>query len=197
MEGLWQWTVGERVLAKTPEYPGFQELLDVLTEHTKSFLVEHPVNLTPETTGDQDNEAAYLLTDLLKELTTLDTRWRYHKLQKRDLKRSAELLSLIQFELMDYQEIGDLVAAKALAALALAQVVTGDPLTRAEAILAVGMEYPGHAEGQARLLPESDPLRHFLLKEDARLERAGTRAQRFDRSEIPLVAALGSAERRG
>jgi tetratricopeptide (TPR) repeat protein len=99
--------------------------------------------------------------------------------------------------MIDYLEFGDLVAAKGLAALALAQAVTGDPMTRAEAILAFGMDYPGHAEGRAQLLPESDPLRHFLLKENTRLERVALEPNASIEARYLWLLRLGQGKDEG
>ncbi|WP_143195273.1 lipopolysaccharide assembly protein LapB [Archangium sp. Cb G35] len=99
-----------------------------------------------------------------------DRDWAAGKRGVASVREGSRALASLAFQLVDLTGTADEVPARALAHLALARVVTGEPLTEEQALLASALGYDRAARQLAETLPASSPLRLYFLEEDARLE---------------------------
>ncbi|OJH38630.1 tetratricopeptide repeat protein [Cystobacter ferrugineus] len=106
----------------------------------------------------------------LQALHTLDQDWATGKRSALRVKEGARALAALSFQLVDLTETADRVPARALAHLALARVVTGEPLTEEQLLLAASLGHAREARELAQTLPAGAPLRLYFLHDDAQLE---------------------------
>ncbi|WP_434383030.1 hypothetical protein [Melittangium boletus] len=113
--------------------------------------------------------------DTLAALHALDVDWAEGKRGAPQVKAGTRALASLAFQLVDLTETADDVPARALAHLAVARVVTGEPLTEEQALIAASLGYEREARQLAEMLPAGMPLRLYFLRDDAPLEALARR----------------------
>ena len=109
--------------------------------------------------------------ETLTVLHTLDQDWATGQRSARRVKEGARALAALSFQLVDLTGVADAVSARALAQLALARVLTGEPLVEEQLLLASSLGHEREARELARTLPEGNLLRLYALGDDAALEQ--------------------------
>ncbi|HEX5745937.1 MAG TPA: hypothetical protein VFZ09_06815 [Archangium sp.] len=99
-----------------------------------------------------------------------DRDWAAGKRSVSSVREGTRALVSLAFQLVDLTGTADEVPARALAHLALARVVTGEPLTQEQALLASALGHDRAARQLAETLSAGSPVRLYFLREDARLE---------------------------
>ena len=197
------WTISYkgRTVGTLPELPDYADAARLL-RHWIQALWGGELPVKAAQLRDESDElerirskiAAFEATSVTAGLQRLDERWRASGPSAELLTLGAQGLIALVIQSYDVLEIGDALPGKALAALTLAQALTGEDLTREEALLTYHLGYTSHAQHAASALPVDDPVRAYVShRDDALAERA--RAE----GAAPLVRylhALRLAERR-
>ncbi|HYO64865.1 MAG TPA: hypothetical protein VEU33_02180, partial [Archangium sp.] len=98
-----------------------------------------------------------------------DRDWAAGKRSVSSVREGTRALASLAFQLVDLTGTADEVPARALAHLALARVVTGEPLTEEQALIASALGHDRAARQLAETLSAHSPVRVYFLREDARL----------------------------
>ncbi|MGZ3458891.1 MAG: hypothetical protein ACXU86_10365, partial [Archangium sp.] len=134
----------------------------------------------------------------LEALHQQDRDWAAGKRSVASLREGTRALAALSFQLVDLTGTADAVPARALAHLALARAVTGEPLTEEQALIASGLEYDRAAYQLAQALPSDSLVRLYFQKEDARLEALAKAEKEPGLARylwVRRIAEVGSAER--
>lgn len=102
-------------------------------------------------------------TVLFKYLSDNDARWEQGDWNKEMLQGTASALSLLNFQCLDLLQSGDSLGARALAATALSEELSGNDEKRNLCLLADTMGYAGYAQAKAKTLPDTDLVKHYVL----------------------------------
>lgn len=166
--GRWTILYNREKVGDLPVYPDFDDALALLRALADGLLAANPPGEgsppPPESLEVFPVEAAQNL------LRDLDRAWLKQK-NKKLLGPAARASSALAFQLRDYLQVADEVGAQALALVALAGQVAGEPPLREEAMLAEALGYSRAARQRAEKLGDRDPLRAFILKDDAVLSK--------------------------
>jgi hypothetical protein len=164
-DGKWSLVQGPTTLATVAAWPGFKELLDpVVSRAGEARAAAAPApGALPLLIGDA----------LVGELDAVNALWSAGDRSPAFLGRAAHALVSAAFEIYDAMGIVDAVPARAIALAAMAKRAGALP-TADEALLAELLGYEREARALAGPLPAGNPVRAYVLREDAALEaRAG------------------------
>ena len=193
--GRWTVRYGERVVGALPELPGFGDYLRILTgwvrdrESAAKRWRKGPGNpAAPDDRGE-----GFLWPRAVEALRDVDRRWRTSGGAVALSAEAARCLARLSFQMSDDLEIGDLLPARGLAALAIARAADARSLRREELLLSHAMGYTRHAADVGSSLAPGDPLRLFTEMADAAL--AARAAQTGSSAETRYLALERVASR--
>ena len=181
----WRIDVGGEHAAVLPELPDFDDCMAALVDWAS--LLGSASGLEPRLDparrrlpppGPQSLDTA----DLLAGLRELDRKKPQRSADPDLLLAATRSFVFLTFETLDLMETSDRLAARAWAFLALSSAFTDYDVGRERALLASSLDYSEAAARQAVALPKSDPVRLFLLHDDAGLRRlaGGPRAGQLE-----------------
>jgi hypothetical protein len=104
-----------------------------------------------------------------------------------DVHELASSLVALAFALPDDMEVADVLWGRALAALAIDRALGGVDTSRGEALLGLALGYEAAARAGAARLPEGDPVRAFLERDDAALAEAATQRRHPPSAAVQLL----------
>lgn len=176
------WTVrsGGQIVGHLPLYPDFPDALKLLDDWIRTLQRQGPLPLSatpldPAVSRTIDQALSRFRSfEAAQAARLIDAEWRKGAHQPALLKAATTVLAQLAFQATDRMEIADPLPAKALAVLTVTKTLTEETVLHEESLLASAMGYSGHARRVAESLPQHDPLRAFLLRDDATLAaRAG------------------------
>ena len=174
--GGWQVRYSGQRVGSLPEIPDFDEALAFLETWTLERARQEQVRLPgsidqAELAPIQADVADFHAMKVASGLARLDELWRESGGDTRLLAPAARGLTYLSFQAVNRLENGDPLAARALAALALARALGDEDLSREEALLADYMGYAAHALRVAESLTADDPVRSYMASRDEELRR--------------------------
>jgi hypothetical protein len=173
--GSWRISSAGRAVGLVSSYPSFQSLLSLLEAAASAeraqagWSLGSATALRPELAerlARCEDAAAFDV------LARVDAHWRDHSATVGDLLAASQALAQLVLFLPDDFRFRDELAARALAALALAKSYAPERTLRSETYLAQQLGYWAHARATAERLPANDPLRAYVQKDGAALQRA-------------------------
>lgn len=165
--GKWKLALGEEALGEVPELPDYPDLMEPLVALARRRLAGAPLAppVAPLPAGVLPLPEAEARTALPAELS----RWRGGQRTAAALHQAALAASSLFLYQIDYLEVGDALAAQAIALSAL-DAATGQAQTDAEqGLLASTLGYGAAARQLGARLPGEGALKLYLLGDDARL----------------------------
>jgi hypothetical protein len=170
----WTVAISGKEAARFSEFPKFGEALAATValarklESSRGWKLTGPPPAEPAPALPFD-EAAFALA------TTAQGSWAKSP-NRTALHDAARALVAIATQQSDSMELANGIHARALATLAIDKAYGGAPTATLEAMLAAAMGYRKEAQDIAASLPASDPVRQFVLREDAPLESEAKKA---------------------
>ncbi len=184
----WRIRYQNQEVGTLPELPDFPDFMKLLSQWSRQLNEQYPLNLKESqneswkqsVTGQLDR---ILLPHVLSALKEIDSQWQQGQRDPALLSLAARGLALMTLQSSDRMEILDPLPAKALAMLAMARSMTRQDMDWEESLLAEVMDYSAHAIRFAKKLSSSDPLRHYVNRNDPRLKSLAEseNADRFPR----------------
>lgn len=176
VDGSWHVSYLGKSVGSLPELPNFGELMSMLESWTKSLQAQMPLQWGPSLAASDFSEIQNQLNDFqyssnLAALHKIDGLWNSGGPRPELLATAARALVSVAIQVLDHLETGDQLQAKAVAVLALAKTLTDDKSLRNECLLSYTMDYSSHAVELAKMLPEDDQARLYVLHNDQRLEK--------------------------
>lgn len=173
-DGRWRISYRGKAVGSLPELPDFPDFMNMLKGWVQTLQKEHPVHWGERTENVDYREIDGLLDGFLsfRVLTALhkiDDRWKETGSQPELLAAATRGLTLLLVQSLDGLETGDHLPTKAVAVLALTKALTGNDCVRDECLLSSTMDYSRHAVELSEKLPESDPVRWYVLQDSRRL----------------------------
>jgi tetratricopeptide (TPR) repeat protein len=165
--GTWRIACDGKAVAQLPALPGFADALHALRARARELGGGSGNTARLAFSGMTDDEALAKLRDVRRRWSTREAA----------LHDAAAALVVLSFHALDSMQVADVLPARALAMLALDEESHGGAEPSQEALLASAMGYRESARSIASPLPGQDPVRAYVLQEDAVLEsaaRAGT-----------------------
>lgn len=168
--GRWTVRCGTREIGRLSELPDFPEMLDMITEVARSqaWTRGWSDNGGPERA---DLERALDRLDALAALREADRAWSAGARDAALFRHAALAYGLLALETPDWAGLEDPIAARGLAALAYARALGAEDPKRETCLLADVTGYAAAAREQARRLKASDPVRLYVMRDAAGLER--------------------------
>ncbi|NIP99465.1 MAG: hypothetical protein GWM98_02810, partial [Nitrospinaceae bacterium] len=165
----------DRKIGTLPELPDFPDFIQLLSQWAQQLETQYPLNLTSRPGVEWEQGLTkkldrVLVPNVVSALKEMDALWRQGQHDSKLLQLGARGLALITLQATDRMEIMDPLPAKALAMLSIARGLTPHNLNREECLLAEAMDYAAHAVRLSRKLIPSDPLRHFVNRNDRLLQ---------------------------
>ena len=200
--GHWELTSGGTTIATLPEFPGFESLAGALLRRAEDLAKSRPIawGKGPEKAAlDSWDEAvdSFRTDRILDAIRAADEAWGRTG-PARELLLAAERGSArLALVTRDDLEVGDALAAHALAMLAAAKAAGLEPASDETALLAGSLGYAADARSLAEALPAGDPVRLFLAHRDSELLRvvsAGGHSKLAGYLWLSRLAARGEAE---
>lgn len=176
VDGSWHVSYLGKSVGSLPELPNFGELMSMLESWTKSLQAQMPLQWGPSLAASDFSEIQNQLNDFqyssnLAALHKIDGLWNSGGPRPELLATAARALVSVAIQALDHLETGDQLQAKAVAVLGLAKTLTDDKSLRNECLLSYTMDYSSHAVELAKMLPEDDQARLYVLHNDQRLEK--------------------------
>ena len=116
-----------------------------------------------------DELAPLPVEEAVAALQAIDKRWSQGERSADDARRAAQAHVALCLGMIDELDLGDALYAQALAAVALAEAASGQPMAREKALLAHRMGHTQHAATIAQTLPADHPARQFAAGDAAAL----------------------------
>lgn len=157
-----------------PEFPDFDDMSRLLVVWAQRLGARDVFAARPK---DESLDAVDLELDAMHALLAASECDRLARAGSRSaevLRRGARALVMLELETTDLVGVSDRVAARAMALVATCQAIDSTALRREQCLLAHCMGYGAHAWAAAERLPESDPIRLFVLQEDSLLTAVAT-----------------------
>lgn len=156
------------------ELPDFPDFLQLLSDWSMELNGQYPLSLTSSRGGEWEQTLSSqmdktLVFHVVSALKEIDSLWGQGQRDPKLLVLAARGLALMTLQTSDRMEIMDPLPAKALAILSIARSLTRQDLRWEECLLAEAMDYSGHAIRLGNTLSASDPLRHYVNRNDPRL----------------------------
>jgi hypothetical protein len=161
-DGKWALSLDGKLLGNLPETADFPMLHGILIGRAKTIAP------APEK-GDAPPASPMLFDEALqKEEDAVNLAWAAPKHAKALLARAAHASVSEAVQMADDAGVGDAVPARAWALLALARA-GGAGMDEDEVLLADSLGYTKFSHQHAAQLPESDPIRLYILRDDIAL----------------------------
>ena len=185
LDGAWRVTYRERAVGDLPVLADFGDAIGLLRGWARAVLESEDGGwATSESGGLARRDRSYVEARLdafeagsvAEGMGRLDERWRDGRRSPEMVAMAARGLTYLVVQSYDRLDVGDPLPARALATVALAEALGGD-LAREEALLSRQMWYSAHARALARELPSHDPIRTYVLEDDAALQATAEAAK--------------------
>jgi len=167
-EGAWLLSHGEHPVGRIGDTADFPEMLSLLVAWARTLLAQDPVQGHPAAERSPQ-DLPLLHSSALQTLARAEARWASSR-SRRSLGVAARAAASLAFQTIDFLEIADAMMARALALVAVEQAALGAADVEAEALVAHALGYTKAARALAETLPDSSPLRAFLVGNDVQLE---------------------------
>ncbi len=186
VDGQWRLALDGTQIAALPELPDFDDCTQALRSSALGWTSARPA--TPgHPRRPPPGIDSIAPRDLLDELRALDGPGEGRRMEARRLATIARDLVYLTTQSLDLMETTDGLQAKAWAFVVLADTFTDYDVRRETALLAYLLEYSEAAGRRAAALPDADPVRLFIVHDDARL---GTVAA-SDPGRLLMLVRLG------
>ena len=171
----WSVRCGSQEIGRLSELPDFPEMLDLITEvaRAQAWTRGWSDNAGPDRPGLQ---RALDRVDAPAALREADQAWGAGSRDAALFRDAAHAYALLTLETPNWAGMADPIAARGLAALAYARALGAEDPKRETCLLAEAMGYTGAAKEQARRLGTRDPVRLYVMRDGAGLEREATAA---------------------
>jgi len=172
--GAWHIAHQSVEVGVVPEFPDFDDMSRLLTEWAQRLGARDVFAARPK---DESTDAVDRQLEAMHAVLAASECDRLARTGSRSaevLQRGARALVMLELETTDRVGIADRVAARAMALVATCQAIDSTALRREQCLLAHRMGYGAHAWAAAERLPESDPIRLFVLQEDSLLTAVAT-----------------------
>ena len=130
----------------------------------------------------------------MAELAQASDAWNGGRRDARVALTAARALGWILLQSSDPLELADPIAARALAALAIARVLDPTKGAEEECLLSYVLGYSAHAQAVAQALSQEEPLRAFVLADDAKLEQLARTRGDFETHYFRLLRLAQEGE---
>jgi len=175
MDSVWRISYRDAEVGTLPEIPDFRALMALETQWATEVGTHNPITWTAEPHNDLREIATELerfgYSNVTRSLRSIDSLWATGLRDPEMLHLAARGFSLLSVQVLDELGMADRIATKGMAFLALTRALTSIPCNHEEALLAYEMGYSGHAGVIVDSLPPSDPVRSYVLHDDATLQR--------------------------
>ncbi len=183
--GGWIVRHGGREVGRLSEFPRFPELRGTLVGWARSLgapesLAAADRDVSPGTAAARGRAHAGVARSLaalhaLRAADLADRAWAAGHRDAATARLGASALAWMAAESFDRAGAGEAIAARALAWNAVASAADPAALARETALLADVMGYPADAIAAAVGLPESDPIRLYVRRDDEALDAIASR----------------------
>lgn len=193
LSGSWHYLVDGTQVITLVQYADFPEVMVELERWAGRLIKEGRIAVTSDA---PDIEAAQAIEQFfpvhtIAALRRLEAQWRGNGLSASALRQALQAYALLSFQALDRVGASDPLHGRSLAVLAIARAAgSSDPA--AECFIAEALGYYAHADRIAAALPERDPLRLFLTRQDELL--AAMAAEEGARPETIYLSLLRLAE---
>ena len=173
--GSWVIDWQDNTVKRMPELPDFSDYIRVLTHWATLMLKSFPLDLTPVPHDDRlvnikAELELFLLPHTKAALSELDALWQEGVHSVEMIHNATRGLIWLAMQTLDETGIGDQIAARALAMLALSRAISGnDILLVEEALLADEMHYSAYAIQRMERLPDH-PVKAYLERNYTQFE---------------------------
>lgn len=190
----WELRRGAEVLGRGEALPGFAALFDVLVTQAKRELAANPPAKPVSAVLSPESGRAFFARDAFPALRALGEQWQAGARSPELALRAAQRLTELYLQTPGEMEYTDPLAARALAALALARALDAEAGRTEECLLALAFGHSTRALEIARALPANDPAAALALRRVDVLRDAAARPNAPDR--IRYLNLLSVLERR-
>jgi tetratricopeptide (TPR) repeat protein len=197
-DGHWEVFSSAQSVGTLSEFPSFGEAFALLREWSARLRARDASSI-PERTSDiastkiRGETEQFLAPHLIDSLGLVDQEWKRGTRDAGLLALAAHDLVLLNLQTLDRLELGDLLAARALAVLSLAEAFDAPDAVADKALIASSMGYGTDARHFAERLPSDDPVRLFVFHKTAELR---ARAEKMpDNRAAQYLALLSLADR--
>jgi hypothetical protein len=175
-DGEWILRSGNVEVGRAPDIPDFSDLMKALIGYVRGLEAKGKLPAGLDATPVAGSSLDFPMDDEVDAmLTRAAASW--PKRAGESLELALDALIPLTFQTVDTLEVGDALAARAIALYAIeAALVAGDH-SRHEAMLARALDYRRAARAAAARLPSGDAVKAFVERDDAVL---GPRAKRPD-----------------
>ena len=169
VDDRWQLTLGGAPAGALSDHADFDELFATLTESARGLTALHPLERAPSPL--EPWAALSPSSPALPRLVALDAAWSSGARSVDVLRGAAQALAALAVETPDTLGAGDLLAARAMAALAWTEALgAGDP--ECVALLAAHMGYRSAALRRVESMRDTSPVRLWVRRDDHHLRQA-------------------------
>ena len=170
--GVWTIAYGTEAAGSLPEYATFSDALAWLRNQSKAGDSKGIVSRPAADLGGLESEvAAFSESRLIGALDRIDALWDASAPDPRIARLAGRSLTLLVLQGIDRLELADEISARALAALALAEVPGTSQILSDEALLADLLGYTQDAKRLARELAPGAPVRLYIERDVAALQK--------------------------
>jgi len=167
--GHWQILHRGVAVGSLPEFPDYPEMTAWLTEYATRLGIRDSLSQATSDEKLTTIDAHLAELDPMTAASEVNRRWAAGAKSGALLERGARALVQLELQTMDRVEMADPVAGRAWGLVAMAQAMDSTALARESCLLASLLGYQGLAWGVAGALDPKDPVRLFILHEDAQL----------------------------
>lgn len=176
----WQIRYRNTGVGSLPEFPGFSDLLGLLSRWVKLLNQQYPLKFDVAETSLSQTEIERQLDRFLAPHAAAALRHTEHEWNKGSrsptlLRSATRALVFLNVQALDSLNVAETLPANALALLALTKTLTSHKLIREECMLAYRMGYSSHAVNLAAKLPQSEAVRLYVTNDDKRLTEAASK----------------------
>jgi len=176
-EGNWLLFRDGKYFGTLPEFPGFADWLLLLKQTATEFHQKKSFKLKAridhrEIEAIKKQLDSFETADIIKALDSLNKLWIKKRHSPDILKLSSRALTLLCLQTLDELDIADQLFSRALAVMAVSEVLTGESLLQEETVLSFLTGYTEYTKEAVRRLDQNDPYRLFILREDKQLKQS-------------------------
>ena len=195
---VWRIDSAGTAIGEVPELASYADLRRVLAERARSLASASAVAVRGDASLDaiRADAESFEAGREIRALVAAGERWPASGLPNSELASlAAEAAVALSVQSLDTLEIADLLRARALALLALAEAAGAGPAAADEALLAASLGYWPDAARVAASLPPDDPIRIYSEARTPALVEAANREGSSRRTRYLALASLGNGRK--
>jgi len=170
-DGAWSVSNGAQTLGQLPPYPDFTDAMTLLHAEVRQKAAASSAACDTSSSPLASQVTVFDEKTLEDALYSLNKGYRAAATNPADIYLAAQALARLAYLEDDKTGTADALYAKAMALVALAEVMCGRPMPQEESLLAASMGYPGAASKAADKSTARDAWKLYVTRNDSDLER--------------------------